>query len=360
MSPAWIRVRQLAITKRNPKGGKSYQVLYRRGGRAFRIKTAGSFRTKREATIRCDLVAGWLAGGLDPAIELAKITDGTPRVETLARWARRYEISRVDLSAETARSIVAPILRIEASAVADTPITEITVADVQEIVAAWSAELKPSSVRRYMGTLRLIFDFAGVDPNPARDRHMRLPANPRTEANPPTADQFIALLNAMPRRYWLPLVVLEQTGMRVGEAASLAWGDVDEQGSRFRLRSANVKIRRARWVQVPGWLMEIVAESLPREDRTEERRVFQNFSADVAKNAMARACRTAGLPHFHPHDLRHRRGTIWHHDPAITIREQMDRGGWTRSDVAIETYSHLMALEEVPVATLRGLLVMSP
>jgi integrase len=359
VSPAWIRTREVKIGKRNPAGGKRYQVLYRRGGRAYKIESGGTFRTLKDARVRRDVVAGWLAQGLNPKNELAKLGAAPPLKLTLREWAARYERSRVDYAAETAKNVRSHIRKIVASPVAEKSIDAVELPDLQELVADWSEDLKPSSISRYMATVRLIFDYAGVEPNPAREDKLKLPAIIRQEANPPDADQFLTMLRAMPRRYWLPLVVIEQTGMRVGEAASLEWGDVDEQGSRFRLRAGEVKTRRARWVQVPGWLMEVVAGSLAREDRTEQRKVFGGFTADVAKNAMARACRSAGLPHFSPHDLRHRRGTIWHHDPAVTIREQMDRGGWSRSDIAIDTYSHLLPLAEVPESSLRELLVMS-
>ena len=45
---------------------------------------------------------------------------------------------------------------------------------------------------------------------------------------------------------------------------------------------------------MPEWLMVEIAEICPREDRTPERRVFSGFTADVAKNVMARACEAAG------------------------------------------------------------------
>ena len=354
--PTWIRTRQLTVTEKNPTGGRTFQVLYRRGGRAYPIETAGTEKTLKGARTRRDLVAGWIAQGLNPKQELAKLSQAPPIKLSIGEWAARYEKSRVDLADETVKNLRSHLRKINASTLAPKPADAVTIADLQDLVADWTEDLKPSSISRYMATVRLIFDYAGIDPNPARDDRLRLPSIIRLEANPPTGEQFLAMLNAMPRRYWLPLVVLEQTGMRVGEAASLAWGDVDERGCRFRLRAASTKTRRARWVQVPGWLMVVVAGSLPREDRSELRRVFPGFNADVAKNAMARACRTAGVPHFHPHVLRHRRGTIWHLDPAITIREQMERGGWSRSDIAIDTYSHLLPLDEVPVETLTKLL----
>jgi integrase len=38
--------------------------------------------------------------------------------------------------------------------------------------------------------------------------------------------------------------LLEQTAMRVGELQSLTWGDVDENGCRFRIRRESTKRKR--------------------------------------------------------------------------------------------------------------------
>jgi integrase len=80
---------------------------------------------------------------------------------------------------------------------------------------------------------------------------------------------------------------------------------VDLAESRFRIRQGKTATAR-RWVAVPEWLIDEIAKTCPPDDRTPERRVFVGFSPDVAKNVMARACKAAGIPHFHPHDLRHR------------------------------------------------------
>jgi integrase len=82
--------------------------------------------------------------------------------------------------------------------------------------------------------------------------------------------------------------------MRVGEPHGLAWGDVDEQGSRFRVKTGITAAAR-RWVAVPEWLMVEIGATCPREERTQDRRVFQGFTPDVAKNVMARACKPAGI-----------------------------------------------------------------
>ena len=54
--------------------------------------------------------------------------------------------------------------------------------------------------------------------------------------DPPSATDVDAVIATVPRRWRLALRTLEQTGMRVGEAGPPEWGDVDEAGSRFRIK----------------------------------------------------------------------------------------------------------------------------
>jgi integrase len=200
--------------------------------------------------------------------------------------------------------------------------------------------LKPSSVRRYVATLRAVLDFAGVDPNPARDQRVRLPREETTVVDPPTASEVDTIIATVPARYRLPLRVLEQTGMRIGELHALEWQDVDEQGWRFRIRNGKTASAR-RWVQLPEWLMLTIAETVPREDRTPERRVFPGFSPDTAKNAMARACKTAGIVHRHPHDLRHRYASLKIAEgvPVTTVAAQL---GHSKKTLTLDVYSHVL------------------
>lgn len=100
MSPSWIRPRDVKVTKRNPRG-RTYQVLYRRGGRGYRIEAAGTFKTEREAKTRRDLVAGWLALGLDPRVELAKLAAAPPVTRSYAAATEAMILSRHDAAAAT-------------------------------------------------------------------------------------------------------------------------------------------------------------------------------------------------------------------------------------------------------------------
>ena len=209
-----------SITTRRRTTGPRYVVRYRLGGRAYPIEHGGSFRTLREARARRDFIAGELAAGRNPADALRVLTEQAPR-RTFRQWADSYEKSRVDV-AERTRAVIRSHFKKILSAFEDRDPATITLADVQEWIA--SADLAPASLKRYMGTLRLLLDFAGVDPNPARDRRVKLPQVIEEEPEPPSASDFLAILERVPRRTALPLAVIEQTAMRTQDVLGLTWG----------------------------------------------------------------------------------------------------------------------------------------
>jgi integrase len=153
-----------------------------------------------------------------------------------------------------------------------------------------------------------------------------------------------AVHDVLPKRYRLPLLVLDATGMRVGELEALAWSDVDEPRSRWRVSQAVSKTGRARWVSVPPVIFDAVAALVAREDRTAERPVFQGFGADRFRTAIARAYTAAAVPAFSPHDLRHRRISLLHlgGQPWARIGEHV---GQRNLAVTANTYTHVLSDE---------------
>jgi integrase len=92
--------------------------------------------------------------------------------------------------------------------------------------------------------------------------------------------------------------------------------------------------------------MEVIAEPCPLEDRVAERRVFLGLTPSGAQQAMRRACQLAGLPHFHPHDLRHCRATIWHHE-GVPILVVADRLGHAKTSLTFDRYTQLAPQGEI-------------
>jgi integrase len=227
----------------------------------------------------------------------------------------------------------------------DRDIEAITPAEIAELVAALVEKgTAGESIRKTLSTLALVFDFAGRtgERNPARDRVVvQLPYEDREELVPPSAEHVEAVWRLLPTRYRLPLLVLDATGMRVGELEALAWGDVDEPNGRWRVTAAASKTRRARWVDVPELVFRAVLKLCPRDDRVPGRRVFEGTTADRLRTAIARACTAAGVPAFSPHDLRHRRISLLHarHVSWARIGELV---GQRNLAVTANTYTHVL------------------
>lgn len=332
------------ITKRQTeKSGVRFVVRYRTGGRYTPLLHAGSFRTAKDARERRDFVIAELAAGRDPRLALAQLARPARPRTLRAAWAA-FVSSRVDLTASSRANYRGAGRRFERT-LGDRDPASITVDDLQEWVAE-NAGLSAGTVSTSIRTLAQVLDHADVDPNPARSRKLRLPRVETVEPVPMTRAELHAILEALPKRWRLPVRLLEATGMRVGELGKLTWGDIDFRGSRLRVSRARTKTRSGqRFVQVPGPLMEAIDALLPMEDRTPERRVFVGATRQVLGQAISRACRTAGIRHFHPHDLRHRRASLWHAQ-GLSSRELSERIGHSKPSLSLDVYSHVISPED--------------
>jgi integrase len=84
-----------------------------------------------------------------------------------------------------------------------------------------------------------------------------------------------------------------------------------------------------------------VVDTCPPDDRTPERRVFAGFTVDVANNAMTRACKAAGIAHFHPHDLRHRFASVKLRE-GVPVTDLAAQLGHSKKSMTLDTYSHVL------------------
>jgi integrase len=99
---------------------------------------------------------------------------------------------------------------------------------------------------------------------------------------------------------------------------------------------------RPRWVKLPEDLFGVVAGRLPaREDRDPEAPLFAGVTADRLRMAIGRACRDAGVPHFSPHALRHRRISLLHLQ-GVSWAEIGERVGQRNLAVTANTYTHVL------------------
>jgi integrase len=141
-------------------------------------------------------------------------------------------------------------------------------------------------------------------------------------------------------------VVLDATGMRVGELESLTWADVDVPGERWRVAREREKSARGRWVPVPPDVFAAVDALVPREDRDLERQVFGWVDQATLRREIARGCKATGTPLWSPHDLRHRRISLWHRAGVSWAQV----GEWAgRRDLATTAnrYTHVLVGREI-------------
>ena len=328
MASSWIVTRATKKDGRN-KGRPRYLVRYRLGGRESTARYAGSFVTKLEAVARKRWIDGELAALRVPDLSVLTEPVAAP---TLRAIAERWQQSRVDvresttIQHRTALGRVLPVL-------GDRPADRITTADVAELVGRLHGNGKArESIRKSVTALAMVLDFAGVTPNPARDRvQVRLPREEASEPEPPNAGTIEAVLWSLTPAYALATIVLEATGARVGELEAATIGDLDETRQAWLVRAAVSKTRRPRWVVMTDDVCEAVVERLPaREDRDPTARLFPDVTADRLRMAIGRACRDAGVPHFAPHSLRHRRISLLHRQ-GVSWADIGDRVGHGRS-----------------------------
>jgi integrase len=225
-------------------------------------------------------------------------------------------------------------------------VDEITAVNVAALVGELSAAGRSrETIRKTVTVLSMVLDHArrltesGPRPRPRA-------AAARGAGRDPASDR-------RPRRRRLPaararLPAAAARGRRDRDACRRAravrWGDFDEPRGRWRVSRTVAKTGYGRWGSVPPLVDGAVLELCPRDDRHTDRRVFENFSADRLRMAISRACSTAGVPAFSPHDLRHRRISLLHLGgvPWATIGLAVGQ-----RDVATtaNTYSHVLTDE---------------
>ncbi|MBA3433791.1 MAG: tyrosine-type recombinase/integrase [Actinobacteria bacterium] len=335
MASVWI------VTRLTRSGDKRHRVEFRVAGRSSAILYAGSFKTLREAEIRYRWIADELAAERVPDVRaLAR----KPAPVSIATLAERWRASRLDVASGTLQTYRVNLGRL-LPRVGTLAVSELTAERVAALVVELVDDgLARESLRKTLSTLAQVLDHAGVQPNPVRDPRVKLPRGEKRHVSPPTAEHVEAVYRILPTRYRLPLLVLDASGMRVGELEQLAWGDVDEPRGRWRVSAGVSKTGAARWVQVPGVLFEAVTALVARDDRTRERRVFGGFGADRFRTAITRACTAAAVPVFSPHDLRHRRVSLLHLGgmPWARIGELVGHGDIVTT---ARTYTHVVADE---------------
>jgi integrase len=347
MPSVWIRTRETKA------GERRYHVEYRPGGREERVRFGGAFTTKRLATIRAAAIEAELSALRVPNLRPAT---AEPTHPTFAHAAAAWRTSRLDIADSTRDQHRIQIEKLLAL-IGPRRVNELAAGDFAEVVAKLHEQgTARETIRKTLGAAAMTLDHAGIAPNPARDRSIKLPREEPEEINPPSAVHVETVYRLIPSKHRLPLLWLDWSGARVSSVDLTLVGDYDEPRRRVRLRAATTKTRKALWVELHPVLADAVEARLgPREDRDPDARLFAGSGADALRTSIAKACKAAGIPLWSPHDLRHRRISLMHLRgiPWARIGEFVGQRDLT---VTANTYSHVMLEEgEVDYAALPGM-----
>jgi integrase len=341
MPSAWVR------TRSTKDGRPRYRVEYRTGGRATPVRYGGSFKRKAEAAARTRWILGELAAQRIPDLQSLHATK--PESPTFETAAKQWLATRIDVSEATRTQNRTSVNR-ATRVIGKRPIHELSPQDIAAMIAQLHEDgVRKSYLRKIIQATAMALDHAGrhLD-NPARDkRFVKLPHEEEEEINPPLAEHVLAALRLMPSRYRLPLLVLDDTGMRISELETLEWRDIDEPRGRWRIRKTASKTNRARWVTPSPAIFQAVVDLCPREDRQPASQVLDRFSGDAFRTQLSRVCKAAAIPAFSPHDLRHRRISLMHLRgvPWARIGEYV---GQRSVAITADTYTHVL-LDETEV-----------
>ncbi len=305
MASSWIE-------KRSTGDGTRYRVRYRLGGAESIPKLGGTFRT---------LSARHAPGATGCSVNSRRCgcrCDGAREPETaptLREMAARWQESRKDVREATTlqhRTSLNHVNRL----LGDRPHDAISREDVQRMIDVLTGERRArESIRKCRTALAMVLDYAGVSPNPARDSAREAAPSGarrgRAAARRPRRGGRMARSRPLPAR-----------------AARARRDGRPRRGARRRRRS--VTWTRAQGVARAREGVEDAAGALGRATRRPLRRRSWSGSRRVRiatpthrssrsgrrtalRMAIGRACRDAGVPVFSPHDLRHRRISLLHH-----------------------------------------------
>ena len=334
-----VRIR----TRTTRRGDRRYMVAYRLGGRYGRDRSAGTFETLTLARTRRMKVMELIARGEHDQIPELANPELATTAEPAGTWTELHQqwIDGTHNLKPSTRNTYQQHGRSLAKMIGDRDPTRFDWKDCLDLVTNLVQRgLAPRTVKAYIDTLKLVLDFAGVEPNPARDRRVKLPRQPAKQPRIPSRAHIKAIRNHLPQHLLIPFDTLEATGIRVGELNNLTWADLDTAESRARIAQGKTASAR-RWVQLPPTLTHQINATRPPEDIATEHRLFPTLHERTIGYAIGKACKHAGTPHYHPHDLRDRwislalkRGV----PPAEVARD----AGHARQAITLDTYSHVI------------------
>jgi integrase len=286
--------------------------MWRFGPRSTHPRYGGSFRTKREAKLRRDWIAGELAAQRVPDLKLL-VGERQPERPTLRAARDAWRASRIDVDEGTRTNDRINTDRVfkHGPALADLRLDEIGHERWAQVFAELADSYKRSTLKKSKEAFSMLYDHFGVDPNPVRDPRVKLPYADERDLIVPLAPHVEAVAAVLAPEHLLPYLVIDWTGLRLSALERARVRDLDEHRRAVLARRSIAKNKKPVWNELHDVLLQATLDRLPpREDRDLDAPLYPGFKGDNLRTAITRACRLTGTPHFSPHGLRKRRGSL--------------------------------------------------
>jgi hypothetical protein len=140
----------------------------------------------------------------------------------------------------------------------------------------------------------MLYDHYGADPNPVRDKRVKLPDERKQDLIVPLAVHVEAVADVLPRQYLVPYLVIDWTGLRLSALEEARVRELDEHRQAFLACASVAKNEKPIWLALHDVLFAATVAGLPpREDRDLDAQLFPGFVGANLRTAITRACRPA-------------------------------------------------------------------
>jgi len=279
-----------------------YYALFKRAGKQIRrsLKTTDAALARRRLSEVREKVSR-----LNQTRGASKLTFG----ELAERWLANHSVHLKEKSVsrlDTCLKGLKPYL-------GHVPIRNISSRHCEDWVTKRGKKISPSSYKHERRTLLVVLDYAVRDglilDNVARTC-VPIRKISQSKIVLPSRDQFRALVETIRKADVRAqdggnlVELLACSGMRLGEALNLTWGDLDQERGVFTITGGErgTKNHEVRTVPLFPAMRELLERIRGAQSAPDERVVPL---AVGARTAMQNACKKAKLPAFNHHSLRH-------------------------------------------------------
>lgn len=128
--------------------------------------------------------------------------------------------------------------------VAELPLDALGTERWARVFAELAASYRRGTLKKSREAFSMIYDHHGIDPNPVRDKRVKLPHERKRDLIVQLAGHVETVAAVLPRQHLLPYLVIDWTGLRLGALEEAKVRDLDERRQAFLARASVTKNKK--------------------------------------------------------------------------------------------------------------------